>query len=299
MRAANSFARVRDPALFAVALALALPSCSGSELPEASASAGSRIPAAEAAPAAAADPGVGSLAERFLEATRRSLGTPYVNGPLGEGEGIDPDPRVDFGKADCVTYLEQALALALAAPDTGAAFLGALDAIRYRDGRVGFVERNHYMVSDWIPANAWLLEDVTVEVGRGATVPVKRTIDRAAFLREHGAEPRPGLDDPREIEIRVVPAAALGNVASRIRSGDLVFWVGKREGIFVVHTGLAVRGEGGALTFRHASSKAGRALDEPLSAYAEAASFAAGFLVLRIREGARAAPASTADGGSG
>ena len=46
-------------------------------------------------------------------------------------------------------------------------------------------------------------------------------------------------------------------------------------------------GNDGELLFRHASSKAGRVLDESFLAYAEGATFAEGFLVLRLREGAR------------
>lgn len=227
----------------------------------------------------AADP-----AGRFVEATALFLGTPYFNGPLGEGDhgGPDPDPRVDFARADCVTYLEQSLALALAVPERPESFLDALDAIRYLDGEVGFASRNHYMVRDWIPANEWLLKDVTASVGGDHTRRVHRTIDRVAFLRDQGAEPRPGVDDVRELTIDIIPSASVAAVQSGIRAGDLVFWVGGVEGIFVLHTGLAVRGDGGDLLFRHGSSRAGRALDEPFAAYAKRQKFE-GFLVLRLR----------------
>jgi hypothetical protein len=149
------------------------------------------------------------------------------------------------------------------------------------------------MVADWIPANGWLLENVTASVGEGRTQTVRRTIDRAGFLRDRGAEPRRGLDDSREIEIEIIPTGALAEIEPNLHSGDLVFWVGKREGIFAVHTGLAVR-EDDELLFRHASSKAGLVLDESFAAYVERASFAAGVLVLRIREGARRPAAASA-----
>jgi hypothetical protein len=235
------------------------------------------------------------VVERFVAATALLVGIPYHDGPLGEGEAgrIDSDPRVDFERADCVTYLEESLALALVPSGSAAEFLAALDAIRYRDGRVEFTARNHYMVADWIPANSRLVEDVTAEVLPGKTVSVSRVIDRAAFLRDHGAEPSPERDRARTIEIRIVPRELVAHAAPRIRSGDLIFWVGKREGIFVVHTGLAVRSEEGGLLFRHASSKAGLAVDEPLTEYAERSAFAAGFLVLRLR------PPSTDSGVAG
>ncbi|MGH2570130.1 MAG: N-acetylmuramoyl-L-alanine amidase-like domain-containing protein, partial [bacterium] len=184
------------------------------------------------------------------------------------------------------TYLEQSLAVALAGADGDEKFLRALDAVRYREGRVAFADRNHYMVTDWIPSNAWLVEDVTAAIAPGLTQPVERTIDRAAFLRDAGVEPRPGLDDARTYQVDIVPRERLAEVAERIRSGDLVFWVGKREGIFVVHTGLAVRADDGALLFRHGSSKAGLTLDESFAGYNERATFALGFLVLRVRDDA-------------
>lgn len=229
------------------------------------------------------------LAERFVEATRLLLGTPYKNGPLGEGEGgdIDQDPRIDFERVDCVTYLEQSLALALAPQAADEAeFLPVLDSIRYRGGHVEFLHRNHYMVADWIPANDWLLTDVTSQVGGDHVQTVRRTIDRATFLQGHGAGPRPGVDDAREFEVAYIPSDALAAVAPSIRSGDLIFWVGKAESIFVVHTGLAVRGEDGELLFRHGSSKAGRVLDESLADYAARSGFSIGFLTLRLNEAA-------------
>ena len=45
------------------------------------------------------------FAERLSDAARAALGTPYQDGPLGEGPGgdFDTDPMVDFQKVDCVT----------------------------------------------------------------------------------------------------------------------------------------------------------------------------------------------------
>jgi N-acetylmuramoyl-L-alanine amidase-like len=233
------------------------------------------------------------LVDRFLQATHALLGTPYANGPLGEGEGAtpDPDPLVDFTRVDCVTFLEESLALALTTGPDGP-FLANLDRIRYDRGHVDFAERNHYMVTDWIPANAWLVEDVTSSLAPGVARVVTRTIDRAAFLRGHGAAARPGLDDPRTRDLAYIPTESLAAVAPQVRSGDLVFWVGKADGIFVVHTGLAVRRADGTLDLRHGSSAAGHVLDEPFADYAARAKFAIGFLVLRLRDDAGDRPAA-------
>jgi hypothetical protein len=243
----------------------------------------------------------GDLAGRFVQASGRLLDTKYENGPLGEGEfgGPDPDPRFDFEHVDCVTFLEQALALALTGERAAEEFLPTLDAIRYRDGNVSFAARNHFMAIDWIPANSWLVEDVTREVGRETVRVVRRTIDRAQFLRDQEASPRPGLDGPVTWELAYVPRGGAGEVSPALRSGDLVFWVGRREDIFIAHTGMVVRdGSGGELLFRHASSKAGRVLDESFLGYATGATFAEGFVVLRLREGAKVPARDSAAGES-
>jgi hypothetical protein len=225
------------------------------------------------------------LVERFVEASRLLLGIPYANGPLGEGDvgGPDPDPRVDLTRADCVTYLEESLALALSARRSERDFLRILDAIRYEDGEVGFVTRNHFTMRDWVPANAWLLDDVTATVCEGQTETVRKTIDRASFLRDQGAAPREGLDGTSTIEFAMIPTAKLRACADRLRTGDLVLWVAKKDGLDIAHTALLVRDpENGALLQRHASSRAGKVTDEPFAAYAERASFALGIVVLRV-----------------
>ena len=136
------------PAGLAAAALLAWASGAGCGEPPA-VDAGSPSPTARnaaAAPVLAARITASTPVDRFVEASALFLGKSYAGGPLGEGEGAspDPDPRVDFERADCVTYLEQSLALALtpagdAPPAAGAdGFLRRLDSIRYRDGQVGF-----------------------------------------------------------------------------------------------------------------------------------------------------------------
>jgi hypothetical protein len=125
-------------------------------------------------------------------------------------------------------------------------------------------------------------------------VSIVRRIDRAEFLRGKGATPRAGLDEAADLRLAIVPRESAGAVAAGIRDGDLVFWVAKRDGIDIAHTGLAVRGADGQVLFRHASSKAGRVVEEPLGQYAARASFAAGLMVLRLRPDAAARLAATA-----
>jgi hypothetical protein len=238
------------------------------------------------------------LVDRFVAASALLLGTPYVNGPLGEGDagGPDPEPRFDLERADCVTYLEESLALALTAPKSDDDYIPILDAIRYRDGQVSFPSRNHFTALDWVPANAWLLEDVTAKVAKGRTTSIQKTIDRASFLRQHGAEPRPGVDEAAQLRLDALQLGGIAAADSALRSGDLVLWVSKKEGIDIAHTGMIVRDAQGTLIHRHASSKAGMAVDEPLLDYAaRAASFSDGIVVLRLKPDAEPPQSSRED----
>ena len=64
------------------------------------------------------------------------MGAPYVISLLGEGMGVDPDPRMRFDAFDCTTFVETVLALSFAV-DLPSAEL-RLDHIRYQGGELGF-----------------------------------------------------------------------------------------------------------------------------------------------------------------
>jgi len=91
-------------------------------------------------------------AARLLKSAELFNETPTGLNPLGEGQGLDPNPLFSLKKFDCTTFVETNLAIAFAkdAQDVQA----TMNKIRYRDGNVDFFKRNHFMVSDWIPANS-------------------------------------------------------------------------------------------------------------------------------------------------
>src|SRR5690349_3041900 len=53
------------------------------------------------------------LPERLLSTSEKFLNTPYVLSPLGEGGGVDPDPTFRLDAVDCLTFVEETLALSL------------------------------------------------------------------------------------------------------------------------------------------------------------------------------------------
>ncbi|MBY0515637.1 MAG: DUF1460 domain-containing protein [Bacteriovoracaceae bacterium] len=92
------------------------------------------------------------------------IGLPYGDGgPLGEGaQGrYDQDPLWRFDTFDCTTFVETMISLALSS--NADEFQLHMREIRYADGRVDYVSRNHFPSRDWIPNNIQngYLEDLT------------------------------------------------------------------------------------------------------------------------------------------
>jgi hypothetical protein len=81
---------------------------------------------------------------------------PYQNGPLGEGDGVDPDPLYRLDAFDCTTYLETVMANAFCT-ESGTARPACLrekmHAIRYGGKETSFATRNHIPEIDWLPNN--------------------------------------------------------------------------------------------------------------------------------------------------
>jgi hypothetical protein len=190
------------------------------------------------------------LPDRVRAASARYLGTPYARDPLGEGCGPDADPLYDRRRVDCVTFVEQALAEALApCPD---AVLPTLLRIRYHQGRVAYACRNHHFVADWLPHNAWLVRDVTEAVGGARVRRMTKRIDQKVLTTGY------------------VPRAEVPAVLSRLPDVAIAVLVQNRPGIFAAHTGFLLR-DGNAITLRHASQHRGKVVDEPLCDYLQRA----------------------------
>ncbi len=198
---------------------------------------------------------------------KAGLGTPYADGPLGEGpEGkFDQDPLIDLSRVDCVTYVEQTVALATATTYEGA--FAALQEIRYRGGVVNYEARNHFMVSDWLENNPWC-EDVSRKLGVDTT-PLTRRISRRGFFELVKAEGL-GVDTPdRDVTIHCVPSALTAEASKKLPSPALIVFIGKIDWLFALHTGLFLRGEGEEGQLYHASSKAGEVVAVDLAGYVE------------------------------
>lgn len=95
-----------------------------------------------------------SVTKRLDLISKIFVGLPYgQGGPLGEGPDgrYDQDPLYRFDTFDCTTYVETIMALALARDVDE--FEVHLDKIRYENGEIDYLKRNHFTDLQWIPFN--------------------------------------------------------------------------------------------------------------------------------------------------
>jgi hypothetical protein len=196
------------------------------------------------------------LDRRLLALSERFLGTPYAHSPLGEGEGVDPDPRFRLDRVDCLTFVETVMALAMS--DTPEDVLHVLDSIRYR-GRPEYAARNHLMEAQWLPSNAakgWLRERTSALGGSQARASEK-VIGPEAWASTTGralALP-PDARPVGRFPLSVMPVEAVAAKAGSWPSGTLLLLVREDAPWRVTrisHLGFVVQ-RGGRTYLRHAT----------------------------------------------
>lgn len=210
------------------------------------------------------------MRERLLKASEGFLGTPYVLSPLGEGEGRDPDPLLRLDAVDCVTLVEQSLALSTApGPE---ALLPTLTALRYADAP-SWESRLHVMEAQWLPEQVrrGRLRDVTRAYGGERTRRVAKVLTEATWS-EKGARALalPKAHQPLgTFEFDLIPADDAAALLAKAPAGLVVVvvradrpWLVTR----VSHVGVLVQTPKGP-ALRHASRSFKRVVDEPLGRY--------------------------------
>lgn len=211
------------------------------------------------------------LAERLLRVSERFLGTPYVFSPLGEGQGEDPDPPFRLDAVDCLTFVEQTLALSLASSE--AELPGLLESIRYASAPT-YQERNHLMEAQWLPNNLrkGFIADATRRYAGEDAVRVEKVItERSWASRSSQALKLPSERQPQgSFALDMIPLEKVLVHAPRVPSGTLL--VVLREDLplkvtRVTHLGFIIH-KGRRTWLRHAArSLYGRVVDEELEAF--------------------------------
>jgi hypothetical protein len=218
------------------------------------------------------------LRKRIAQLARKNITQPYELYLLGEMpfEPYDPQPLYCLGKSDCVVFSEHTYAMALA--HNWSSFMKMLQRIRYRNGQIGVVTRNHYTEADWNKSNSWLVEDITQQVAGDKAITFKQAIDRRNFFKK-----RYKLDvgiPVQQFEDVFIPFEAIDQAKPELQDGDFVniirgtvskdappselsntfggnAWAG--------HVGMIVHGEDGEVNLIHSTQP--RVREEPIDEY--------------------------------
>lgn len=188
---------------------------------------------------------------------KQYIGAKYVNDPLGEEMAPDSDPLIRFDAFDCVTFVETALA-------NGDRDI--LTKIRYKNGEIGFLTRNHFIESDWIKNNSDIVQDAT-EKYSDVIAQRKVTIDKQKwFKRVHNID----VKIPKTtVTIKYIPYDNIQTISSG-KPLIVLFIVDNPKIADKIGTDLAVAHMGFLLpdgTLRHASSHFGRVIDVDFNEY--------------------------------
>jgi len=208
------------------------------------------------------------LRRRVIHLARKNLGQPYELYLLGEMpfETHDPQPLYCLGKSDCLVFIEHIYAMALSRDWPG--FMRLLQRIRYRDGEIGVVTRNHYTETDWNPSNRWLVRDITAELAGDKAARFQGRVDRSRFLRNrYKLETSIPVVEHEQV---FLPYAEIDRARAHLREGDAINLV---RGVvkpgdpltdtfggnaWIGHVGLIARGPDGALHVIHSAEPAVR-----------------------------------------
>ena len=147
-------------------------------------------------------------------------------------------------------------------------FMGLLQRIRYRDGKIGVVTRNHYTEVDWNASNRWLMHDLTKELAGDTAVTFKQKIDRSRFFKKrYGLEIDIAKEDHTDAYL---PFEEIERAKAKLKDGDFVNIVrgvinknAPPNAVFggsawVGHVGMIVHGADGKVHLIHSAKPAVR-----------------------------------------
>jgi N-acetylmuramoyl-L-alanine amidase-like protein len=209
------------------------------------------------------------IRDRLAHLGRKNIGQSYDIYLLGEFpyEIYDEEPTFNLEASDCVVFSEHTYAMTLA--HDWASFYRILQRLRYMDGEVGILTRNHWTLANWDVSNDWLIEDVTTELGDGEQWAELHQTRRPSifFMRRFGL----GADMPDvEHTFTYIPLENFENVIDELDTGDFVNIIrGTPEAGWAGHTGLITRDPDGSVYFLHSTPP--RVRQQSLRQWVEAA----------------------------
>lgn len=193
-----------------------------------------------------------SLRKRVDHLAKKLIGQKYEIYLLGEYpfEIYDPQPLYSIDRSDCVVFSEHIYAMALS--DNWKKFFAMLQRIRYKDGVIGILTRNHYTEADWTVNNSWLIKDITDSLPDVQSKKVTTKIDRAKFFSKWGI----GQNIPvQELSWSYIPAAEIPKALKYLKTGDFVNVVRgySPNDVYVGHVGIILIGDDGTVYLIHST----------------------------------------------
>lgn len=219
----------------------------------------------------------------------RLLGRPYVEGALDRT--VEEALVVDLTGFDCVTFVENVLALAQAI-EAGTpsydAYVRNLEALRYRGGTLnGYCSRLHYF-TDWMLDNERRghVRLVTRDFGQ----PFDKTIDfmsghRDAYPKLKGNDSLFACIEDMEVGLRdhgvyYVPQGDIRGIYGQLQAGDIIATATDIDGLDVTHTGFVFKRDG-QTGFLHASITGEVKVSDDLADYIASNKVQTGIIVAR------------------
>lgn len=215
------------------------------------------------------------LAYRMKAVSDPFIGLPYEIDGHGEGADPDSDPPARYDSFDCLTFLEEVLALALAGDPVSAPMIRR--ALRYHEGEVRYQSRNHFMLAQWVPRNiaAGFFVDITHTLGE--THRIEKTVTPQIWQNWAGtAGFQLGLDElpTGRFGLNVLSLDAAEAAIDQIPAGAIILTVRQPKDwkpIIISHVGFVIPSvDGQPVKVRHASKMQGGAVrDHTLEWYIE------------------------------
>ena len=231
-----------------------------------------------------------SPGEQMVRAAKALLGQPYVAGTLEEL----PEEKlcVYLTRTDCILFVETCLGLVRTARQDGDFEMFARELLqsRYRDGScTRYEDRLHY-TTEWARQSVRreALQDMSGALGG---VPLDHPIH---YMSQH-PESYPRMKDVDAIaamEERInakastyIPKAKLAGVLNGIRTGDILLFNTRIDGLDISHCAIALVETGRPVRFIHASTSAKKVVveEKTLEEYVMGRKALTGIEVYRVR----------------
>jgi len=184
------------------------------------------------------------------------IGAKYTLDPLGENKKPDKDPLMRVDAFDCTTFVETSLA---------DGDVNKLNSLRYKNAQIDFLNRNHFIETDWLNNNSDKVENVSNLYAKTDIRTV--IIDKQTWFKKvHNID----VNIPKQtILLEYIPYKNIQTI--KVTEPMIILFIsGNSKKCDTIGTDLAVVHMGFILPngkLRHASSKYKHVLDESFDNY--------------------------------